>query len=95
MLYVDSHGAGSPQGNCRDFRSVGSEKGDDLKQIVKHPARIKYAVSRVNCNLHINNIQIFEENDSIIGHFLQSPNKQKEADTVRHRPIKSKDFKLF
>lgn len=47
VLYVDSHGAGSPQGNCLDLQSVNFAKGDDLKQIVKLPARIEYAVSRI------------------------------------------------
>ena len=48
VLYVDSHRAGSLQGNYRDLQIVKSTKGDDLKQIVKLPARIEYAVSRIN-----------------------------------------------
>ena len=47
VLYVDSHRAGSLQGNCRDLRIVKSTKGDDLKQIVKLPPRFEYAVRRI------------------------------------------------
>ena len=50
VLYVDSHGAGSPQGNCLDLRNVKFAKGDDFKQIVQLPARIEYAVSGINCD---------------------------------------------
>ena len=50
VLYVDSHGAGSPQGNCLDLRRVKFAKGDDFKQIVQLPARIEYAVSGINCD---------------------------------------------
>jgi hypothetical protein len=47
VLYVDSHRAGSLQGNCRDLRIVKSTKGNDLKQIVELPPRIEYAVRRI------------------------------------------------
>ena len=56
MLYVDSHGAGSPQGNCLDLRRVKFAKGDDFKQIVQLPARIEYAVSGIDCySINISN----------------------------------------
>ena len=47
VLYVDSHRAGSLQGNCRDLWIVKSAKGNDLKQIVELPPRIEYAVRRI------------------------------------------------
>ena len=47
VLYVDSHRAGSLQGNCRDLRIVKFAKGNDLKQIVKLPPRFENAVRRI------------------------------------------------
>ena len=47
MLYVDSHRAGSLQGNCRDLRIVKLAKGNDLKQIVELPPRFENAVRRI------------------------------------------------
>ena len=65
VLYVDSHGAGSPQGNCLDSRCVSIAKGDDLKQIVKLPA-LNLSVSAgltatQNSNIH----DCYLENNSL------------------------------
>ena len=48
VLYVDSHRAGSLQGNCRNLRIVKLAKDDGLKQIVELPPRFEHAVRRID-----------------------------------------------
>lgn len=50
VLYVDSRGAVFPhRATVSICGSVSTAKGDDLKQIVKLPARNECAVSGINC----------------------------------------------